>query len=179
MAKLALIMHLKSVHFLYGKVRGRNRELARQSNGCTATTSATDRRRCSPINQRPRASEKMSGLRHHLPHPPRQLSRCFTSSTTQRVSSLLLARRTPKQSPMTSSLVPISEARATYSFVRESASTMTSGSTIHTTRAIPISAERYESPMEELEDPRDRLSVQQPERSSPCRWTLRCRAFGR
>lgn len=64
---------------------------------------------------------------------------------------------------MTSSLVPISEARAHLSrLVRESADDvvlMNHGRPA----AILISAERYESLMEELEDLRDRLSVHERE----------------
>lgn len=63
---------------------------------------------------------------------------------------------------MTSSLVPISEARAHLSrLVRESADDdvvlMNHG------RPAAIPAERYESLMEELEDLRDRLSVHERE----------------
>lgn len=61
---------------------------------------------------------------------------------------------------MTSSLVPISEARAHLSrLVRESADDDVVLMNHGRPAAILISAERYESLMEELEDLRDRLSV--------------------
>lgn len=66
--------------------------------------------------------------------------------------------------PMTSSLVPISEARAHLSrLVRESADDDVVLMNHGRPAAILISAERYESLMEELEDLRDRLSVHERE----------------
>ncbi|WP_193625190.1 type II toxin-antitoxin system Phd/YefM family antitoxin [Mycobacterium tuberculosis] len=65
---------------------------------------------------------------------------------------------------MTSSLVPISEARAHLSrLVRESADDDVVLMNHGRPAAILISAERYESLMEELEDLRDRLSVHERE----------------
>ncbi len=66
---------------------------------------------------------------------------------------------------MTSSLVPISEARAHLSrLVRESADDDVVLMNHGRPAAILISAERYESLMEELEDLRDRLSAHERER---------------
>lgn len=65
---------------------------------------------------------------------------------------------------MTSSLVPISEAHAHLSrLVRESADDDVVLMNHGRPAAILISAERYESLMEELEDLRDRLSVHERE----------------
>lgn len=78
---------------------------------------------------------------------------------------ITVTRRTPKGGlPMTSSLVPISEARAHLSrLVRESADDDVVLMNHGRPAAILISAERYESLMEELEDLRDRLSVHERE----------------
>ncbi|KBH03738.1 prevent-host-death family protein [Mycobacterium tuberculosis variant africanum MAL010120] len=144
--------------------KSRTRQL-KQSNGCTATTSgASDRRRRARRRTAPAWLREDEWLRHHLPHPPRQLSRCLhrrrRSACHHRYS-----RRTPKGGLlMTSSLVPISEARAHLSrLVRESADDDVVLMNHGRPAAILISAERYESLMEELEDLRDRLSVHERE----------------